>query len=342
MKKIKYINLLFGLFIINFSFFNDSKIFLEKGSNNGFCDNSGVLKALNILGRLLTVVKILIPVIIIIVVIKKLYLEVVINKNESSTDITRNIISKIIIGLLIFFVPTLAGIYFNYLNGYDNTQNSFTKCSSCILSNCNNLINDAVADEQEKEITSKKNTNSLNDNSTSNLGVSNNEYYGKGCTAYVPSSSYNSNTVNSMFNAAEKLIGTPYSKLDCSSFVKKAYKNIITGGTAASEAKALSNKCVRLEDVKPGDVFFISYYNKSGKCTGCLGETWGDRCGRWNCLMHTGIVAEVSGGKITKILHSSTGGVKYKSNPSYKYEPSSGGNQKSGKGWYIMIIRPYA
>ena len=124
--------------------------------------------------------------------------------------------------------------------------------------------------------------------------------------------------------------------MDCSDFVSWVYKNYVPDLTAARLAKNTRNKCVKQSDIKPGDVFFTSRYNKSGKCTNCVGTTHGDRCDRYNCILHVGIVLSVSNGRITSIIHSANGGVQIKNSPSYKFSPSN------GNPWYIVVTRPYA
>lgn len=188
----------------------------------------------------------------------------------------------------------------------------------------------------------KNNNNNNNNNSNNNNnndkepGYSGGTSYGKGCTNFVSSNTYNERIAKSAIENAKTKIGTPYKKMDCSDFVSWVYKNYVPDLTAARLAKNTRNKCVKQSDIKPGDVFFTSRYNKSGKCTNCVGTTHGDRCDRYNCILHVGIVLSVSNGRITSIIHSANGGVQIKNSPSYKFSPSN------GNPWYIMVTRPYA
>ena len=161
--------------------------------------------------------------------------------------------------------------------------------------------------------------------------------YGSPCTNYVSYSSFNSFTSSEIITKAKKYIGTSYSKMDCSDFVSTVYSNYLSDSTAAGLAQATKNKCVVADGIRPGDVFFISQYDSSGTCRNCVGDTYGDRCSRWSCILHVGIVLSSNNGKIVSIIHSSTGGVQIKSSPSYRYSPNSNGNS-----WYIMVTRPYA
>lgn len=208
----------------------------------------------------------------------------------------------------------------------DNNQNT--------NSNSNTTFNH-ITDSENQTQSQKENSNK--DLSQEPLiyyegGVS----YGLGCKEFVDSSSYNEDTVNELLSNAKKYLGRSYRSMDCSDFVSATYSDYIPNSTAAGIGQNAENKCVAKNDVKPGDIFLISQYNKSGECTKCSGSTFGNRCNRFQCIMHTGIVVEVKDGKPTKIIHSSGSGVKYDTASKYAYAP--GGSNR----WYIMFVRPYA
>ena len=148
----------------------------------------------------------------------------------------------------------------------------------------------------------------------------------------MSSSSYNQATVNNLINKAKTYIGTPYKKMDCSDFVGNVYSDYLESSFAAGQADETKNKCVAQNDIRPGDVFFTSCYDTIGVCNHC-----GDRCKRWKCILHVGIVLTVRGDKIVSIIHSASKGVHIQTSPSYRYSPNSNGNS-----WYIMVTRPYA
>ena len=202
--------------------------------------------------------------------------------------------------------------------------------------NNNNNNNKNNNNKNNNNNNNKNNNNNNSNNNDKEPGYNGGTSYGKGCTNFVSSNTYNERIAKNAIANAKTKIGTPYKKMDCSDFVSWVYKNYVPDLTAARLAKNTRNKCVKQSDIKPGDVFFTSRYNKSGKCTNCVGTTHGDRCDRYNCILHVGIVLSVSNGRITSIIHSANGGVQIKNSPSYKFSPSN------GNPWYIMVTRPYA
>ena len=160
--------------------------------------------------------------------------------------------------------------------------------------------------------------------------------YGKGCTGYVSDNTYNQTIVNNILQRAKSKLGVKYSTMDCSDFVSYVYSSYLADNVVAGLGKNTRSKCVTQTGVKPGDLFFTSRYSSSGVCTNCQSGSLGNRCNRWNCILHVGIVAEVSNGKVTKIIHSSGSGVH---ESSFSYGFSANG---SGKSWAVMFTRPYA
>lgn len=57
--------------------------------------------------------------------------------------------------------------------------------------------------------------------------------------------------------------------MDCSNFVGNVYSDYLKSSFAAGQADEIKNKCVALDDIKPGDVFFTSCYDTKGKCNHC-------------------------------------------------------------------------
>lgn len=313
------------------------------------CEESGILKAFNILGYLVTIIKVLVPVILIITGIKSLF-KAMIDDDSSNIKKSANLfITKFIVGAFIFFIPALFNALFSVVSGYDQTKVKFTDCAICLTNtkSCKMKISKAEAKEEREKISAeekkedkkeiKPNVNATpNNNQSVTVKPSTATSYGKGCTGYVSSSSYNSSIVQKLLNRANTKVGVSYSKMDCSDFVSYVFKDYIPDNTAAGLGKVTRDRCVRQEDVQPGDIFLTSNYDSSGKCQKCMGATHGNRCNRYNCIMHVGIVTEVKNGKVTKIVHSSGKGVHYKV-PTYRTSPNG-----SGSSWYIAFTRPYA
>ena len=329
---------------------NQNQIFLaDKEITFAFCESSGILKALNIIGKVITVIKIMVPIILIITSIKSLFNAILAEDDSMIKKSIELFIVKICVGAMVFFIPTIIGTVFSVVHDYDKTKIKFSECGTCFMgtNKCQTMIVNAEkkeknemlsrAEEDKKQNNNNFNKNdSLNNNLTENVTPINTISYGKGCSGYVSSSSYNENIAKQILNRANTKLGVSYKTMDCSDFVSYVYSSYVPDSTAAGLGKVTNKQCVKPNDVRPGDIFFSSNYDKNGVCKHCNGTTFGNRCNRYNCIMHVGIVTEVVDGKITKIIHSSGTGVHYKV-PTYSYTPNG-----SGSSWFIGISRPYA
>ncbi len=252
---------------------------------------------------------------------------------------------KIVLGVAVFLVLPLVNSIMILLDQDDLENTSCWKNANLeniasleaaekdkLLAEIEAEKNKEEQDKFEDQVSDNINGSTSNGSSSGSSGSSSSLSYGSPCTGYVSSSSYNQATVNNLKTKARRYIGTPYKKMDCSDFVGNVYSDYLKSSFAAGQADETKNKCVAQNDIRPGDVFFTSRYDKSGTCKNC-----GDRCKRWKCILHVGIVLSVRDGEIVSILHSASEGVHIESQPSYKFSPNSNGNP-----WYIMVTRPYA
>ena len=335
------------------------------------CDSSGLMKLVYFVKVILNIICIVTPVIII--VSSMIYLVSQLIKSEVTAATWSVLVQKIVLGIAVFLVLPLVNSIMVLLN-QDSLEDS--SCWTDASLESISRLESAEQAELEATIALKQNEkekekfeNQVNSNingsggggggSWGSSGGSSGDIWGSSggssgssgssgsgsgslshgspCTNYVSYSSFNSFTSSEIITKAKKYIGTSYSKMDCSDFVSTVYSNYLSDSTAAGLAQATRNKCVVADGIRPGDVFFISQYDSSGTCRNCVGDTYGDRCSRWSCILHVGIVLSSNNGRIVSIIHSSTGGVQIKSSPSYRYSPNSNGNS-----WYIMVTRPYA
>lgn len=332
---------------------------MESITELGFCGQSGPLMAMRVIGYVITFLKILIPIFIIVTGMISLT-KVLLSENTDTKPFVKTFITKIVIGAFIFFIPTIFSAILDMVYGADKIINTNAACAKCMLdaSNCDSKIKlakdqeliiaeskreellskkekalleaDAYQKEREKEYKEWQDNNPEDDNETGSGSGS----YGRGCTSYVDSSSYNPTIASSILNKGKKKLGTSYvwGSWDCSAFTSWAYSDYVNTSTAAGLANQTKSKCVREGDVQPGDIFFTSRYDSSYNCTGCADT---GRCDRWQCILHVGIVYEVQNGKVTKILHNGSGVAITNSN--YGYAPNG-----KGSAWYIQFSRPYA
>ncbi len=339
------------------------------------CDSSGLLGLFYILKLALSVICIVTPVVL--TVSSMIYLTKQLIAGEPAKDVALVIAKKIILAISVFLVLPVVNSVMVLL---DQGSFQETSCwQSATLANVKSLkaaeqleLEAKVNAEQEakaqEEFENQVDQNNGSSGGSSDGGSSGgssdggliggssgNDYpggnygtpdpsslgFGYKCTGFVSSNTYNSSLVNRILTSASSHLGTSYGTMDCSDFVSDVYSGYVPDTTAAGLANNSKTKCVTRDDIRPGDVFFVSNYNSSGKCTHCVGSTFGNRCDRFNCIMHVGIVLEASNGQITSIIHSTPSGengVQITTNPTkYSWDPNSNGNS-----WYIMITRPYA
>ena len=311
------------------------------------CNSPGLMKLVYFIKLLLQIICIVTP--IIIVVSSMIHLVSQLMKSEITSVTWSALVQKIVLGVAVFLVLPLVNSIMILLDQDDLENTSCWKNANLeniasleaaekdkllaeIEAEKNKEEQDKFEDQVSDNINGSTSNGSSSGSSSGSSGSSSSLSYGSPCTGYVSSSSYNQATVNNLKTKARRYIGTPYKKMDCSDFVSKVYSDYVADLTAAGLAEATKNKCVARDDIRPGDVFFTSRYNKSGTCKNC-----GDRCKRWKCILHVGIVLSVRDGEIVSILHSASEGVHIESQPSYKFSPNSNGSP-----WYIMVTRPYA
>ena len=92
-----------------------------------------------ILGWILTVFKIVIPVIIIIFGVIDLGKAVVASKDDEIKKSVKSLAMRAIAGIVIFFIPTLISAIFNIVDDFQEVKGEYKICSDCIIhpaSNC--------------------------------------------------------------------------------------------------------------------------------------------------------------------------------------------------------------
>ena len=114
------------------------------------CDTPSVLRTFKIVYIILNIAKIIVPLIIIIVGIKD-FIGVAINgKDDELKNTMKQMVRRIIAGLVIFFIPSIMNYIFNLNAKYQETATAFTSCSVCLTSGkeCDALIASAEIKEE--------------------------------------------------------------------------------------------------------------------------------------------------------------------------------------------------
>lgn len=104
--------------------------------------DSSSLKVFQVIGYLLFIAKIIVPIILIILGSITFAKAALSNDEKSTIEAASMLGKKIIMGLAIFFIPTILDFGLSLINGVSDTMQKFESCTSCIfdpddLSKCN-------------------------------------------------------------------------------------------------------------------------------------------------------------------------------------------------------------
>ncbi|NMA50657.1 MAG: MBL fold metallo-hydrolase [Mollicutes bacterium] len=137
-NKLIFITILFGLFTLNV--YSDSFV---------MCHDNGIIKSLKIIAVIIYIIKVLIPSFLIVTGMKSLITSMLSNDNNLKDEL-KKFIKKVVIGVFIFFVPTMIYAFIETFEVHDKSKEMFTDCSLCLASvnYCDNLL---LSFPEEKE-----------------------------------------------------------------------------------------------------------------------------------------------------------------------------------------------
>lgn len=119
--------------------YRDPEINLSEEWN--FCDKHGVLKSMQILNRAIFVAKIIVPILLIVFGIIELSKAFISADDKAINSSVNSLIKKVVIALIVFFIPTIVKAVFNQIDDYTNLNSN--GCYVCLFDeggNCNDLI----------------------------------------------------------------------------------------------------------------------------------------------------------------------------------------------------------
>ncbi len=168
---------------------------------DNICADSSVLKAIRFVGYLLTIAKLFVPLIIVGFGVFDLYKSIVSAENTMKKQL-KSIGFRVIIGLLIFFIPTFVDVILSGLTNFNVLAEDYRKCEVCLLKpfDCsvteNGVSNDPEDDPSNNNSNNNANNssnngqNGNNSNNTGNNNSNNNNNSSssekKNCNAYTP------------------------------------------------------------------------------------------------------------------------------------------------------------
>ncbi|MEG1505874.1 MAG: hypothetical protein RR478_00075 [Bacilli bacterium] len=104
-------------------------------------------KAWQVVGNFVSVLKVLIPIIIIILGIVDISKSVIASDSKVTKESVMRLFKRVMAGLLIFFIPTIISYFFSILGGFTDLNADYLKCVNCITSpnkDCDTSYNDGI------------------------------------------------------------------------------------------------------------------------------------------------------------------------------------------------------
>lgn len=125
--------------------------------NTNICANESISRLIIILGIVLNIIKILIPLIIIIMGIKDFFYASVNSDKEAIQKASKKLGTRIIAGLIIFFIPTIVEFGLSLIDD-DEINSMFKGCTKCLLnvSECSTDLPDNKEDDKKEETNKKE------------------------------------------------------------------------------------------------------------------------------------------------------------------------------------------
>ncbi len=118
------------LLIIMCTIFFVSPVFADTYTKS-YC--TGLKSSLRIVGEIINILKIVVPLIIVGLANSDLFKVVTSGKDESIFKAVKTIISRIILGILIFFLPSILEFGFLLVDEWTDYQIGYQDCVSCVL-----------------------------------------------------------------------------------------------------------------------------------------------------------------------------------------------------------------
>lgn len=117
----------------------------EKSNSNGgdrnvvadagtrYCSDPNFIKPFKFLGKIFTILKILIPIIIIVFGVIDLSRAVIASKDDEIKKSIRGLAMRALAGVVIFFIPTLVNLIFVLIDDWNKYSTDYSKCSRCVM-----------------------------------------------------------------------------------------------------------------------------------------------------------------------------------------------------------------
>ena len=88
---------------------------------------------LQFIGKIVRIVKILIPIVIIVLGVIDFFKAILGSKDDEIKKSARSLLMRTIAGVVIFFIPTIISVVFSLISDFGNLQGDFNACQKCIF-----------------------------------------------------------------------------------------------------------------------------------------------------------------------------------------------------------------
>lgn len=98
-----------------------------------YCSDPNFIKPFKFIGRILSIVKIVIPIVIIIFGVIDLFQAVLGSKGDEINKSIKNLLFRAIAGIAIFFIPTLINLIFSLVDDWNRYSTDYQNCTKCLV-----------------------------------------------------------------------------------------------------------------------------------------------------------------------------------------------------------------
>jgi len=143
MKEHGLSHILILIFLLGICFFPMNSFAQEKDSmlifdnihdisTNQMCSSDNLKKPLRIIGEVLTIAKIIIPIVIIALGVLDFFKVMTSTKVEDVNKAIRSLFMRIVSGIVIFFVPMLIHFLFTLIDDWNDYSSDYSECTKCL------------------------------------------------------------------------------------------------------------------------------------------------------------------------------------------------------------------
>lgn len=126
----------FGIMHVNAlersSVFDVQYRFDGESAGTSYCSDANFKKPIRFIGRIFSILKILIPIIIIIFGVIDVSKAVIGSKDEEIKKSIKSLTMRVISGVVIFFIPTLINLLFTLVDDWNKYSTDYSNCSKCL------------------------------------------------------------------------------------------------------------------------------------------------------------------------------------------------------------------